>query len=172
MRSPAASTLQDLPSLVSEFLPLNRRRLHGDPPLGVRELERWMELRERLERMFGARPPLQASERSRRRSLRVPTALKARYQAAGRAASSPVADLSEGGLFLATEAPLAPGTPLRLELGDASGAPPVCVASRVVWARGVGDIGGPAGMGLCFVDLGDDTAAAVATLVEGALSRL
>ena len=56
MRSPAPSALPDLSSLVSEFLPLNRRRLHGDPPLGLRELERWMELRERLERLLRRRP--------------------------------------------------------------------------------------------------------------------
>jgi len=172
MRSPAPSALPDLSSLVSEFLPLNRRRLHGDPPLGLRELERWMELRERLERLLGARPPLEASGHSRRRSLRVPADLKARYRAADGLASGPVSDLSEGGLFLATEAPLAPGTPLRLELEDPSGAPTVSVAGRVVWARAADNGGGPAGMGVCFVDLDDDAGAAVATLIEGALARL
>lgn len=172
MRSPAPSTLQDLPGLVAEYLPLNRRRLRGDPPLGVRELERWMELRERLERALGARPPLEASGRSRRRSLRVPAALKARYRAAEGLASGPVCDLSEGGLFLATELPLAPGTPLRLELEDTSGASTVSVAGRVVWARGKGGGGGPAGMGVCFVDLDDDGGAAVNALIEGALARL
>jgi uncharacterized protein (TIGR02266 family) len=172
MRGPGSSGPQDVTRLITEFLPLNRRRLRGDPPLGVRELERWMELRERLERALGARPPLEASGRSRRRSLRVPAALRARYRASGGAASSPVGDLSEGGVFLATEAPLAPGTPLRLELEDTSGAPTVCVSGRVVWARSAGDGGGPAGMGVCFVDLDDDAGAAVATLIEGALSRL
>ncbi len=172
MRSSGPSGPQDVASLVSEFLPLNRRRLRGNPPLGVRELERWMELRERLERAFGARPPLEASGRSRRRSLRVPAALRARYRVAEGSASSRVGDLSEGGAFVATEVPLAPGTPLRLELEDTSGAPTVSVAGRVVWARSARDGGGPAGMGVCFVDLDDDTGAGLAVLIESALARL
>src|SRR4051812_20013604 len=63
-----------------------------------------------------------------------------------------VGNVSEGGIFLRTSTPMAPGsrTHLRLELG---GAEPCEADATVVWARGAGDVG-PPGMGLMFVGLG------------------
>ena len=49
---------QQIAELVTEFVPLNRRRIHGDPPLSVLELERWSELRDQLAYEFGHAPPV------------------------------------------------------------------------------------------------------------------
>ena len=98
MEEPESST-PDLPALVAEFVPLNRRRVRGNPPLSVAELERWTELRELLEYEFGtANPPLAGT---RRRALRVPTHLKVRTSGRGDAVSN-LRDVSEGGAFIET----------------------------------------------------------------------
>jgi hypothetical protein len=116
------SSTPDLPAIVAEFVPLNRRRVHGNPPLSVAELERWTELRELLEYEFGsASPPLAGS---RRCQLRVPTHLKVRTSNSGGAVSN-LRNVSEAGAFIETSAILAPGTRLELEIDPGEGEPPL-----------------------------------------------
>lgn len=55
--------LPSVAQLVREFLPLNRRRRHEQPPLSVSELRRWEELRTLLERGLGIVPPPEAEDR-------------------------------------------------------------------------------------------------------------
>jgi uncharacterized protein (TIGR02266 family) len=155
-------------SLVREFLALNRRRTRGDPPLGVEELERWMELRPLLEEALGCvgRDP----RRTRRRALRVPTHLKVRFRHGAVGGLGRARDVSEGGLFLVTDRPLAPGTPLHLEL-EAAGRQ-VEVEGVVVWLRESEGATGPPGMGVRFDNLDESERRAVAELVENALADL
>ncbi len=61
-----------------------------------------------------------------------------------------VGNLSEGGLFLKTQTPLATGVRTRVKLEE--GEEGVDAEAVVVWAREEGE-GGPAGMGLAFMTL-------------------
>ena len=141
-------------TLVEEFLPLNRRRTRGDPPLTIAELERWMELRCLLEHALAGRSPIDDQGRPMRRTLRVPTHLKVRFTRGSTIDVSSTQEISEGGLFLITCRPLAPGTPLHLEI-----------------VRRTDDGDGPAGMGIRFNHPDEEQQAAIGTLVERALSE-
>jgi Tfp pilus assembly protein PilZ len=168
VEEPESST-PDLPALVAEFVPLNRRRVRGDPPLSVGELERWMELRELLEYEFGtANPPLAGS---RRRQLRVPTYLKVRTSGRGDAVSN-LHDVSEGGAFIETSEILEPGAPLKLEIDPGNGEPPLQLDAVVRWGREIGNMDGPAGVGVEFENVEDGDFAVIEGIVDRALDSV
>jgi len=161
-----ASSSTELAAVVREFMPLNRRRVHGNPPLSVGELERWEELRELLEYEFGsANPPLAGSRRSQ---LRVPIHLKARIWGNGESVSN-LHDVSEGGAFIETSEILEPGTTLKLELDPGSGDAPLQLDAVVRWVREIGNMDGPAGVGVEFENLEDGDFAALERIVDRAL---
>jgi uncharacterized protein (TIGR02266 family) len=165
VEEPESST-SDLRTLVKEFVPLNRRRVRGDPPLSVGELERWAELRELLEYQFGSsNPPLAGS---RRRQLRVPTHLKVRASGGGEAVSN-LHDVSEGGAFIETSEILEPGTLLKLEIDPGNGEPPVELDAVVRWGREIGNMDGPAGVGVEFENVEDGDFAVLERIVDRAL---
>ena len=157
-------------ALVEEFLPLNRRRTRGSPPLSIAELERWMELRWLLEHSLAGKSPIDDQERPMRRTLRVPTHLKVRFTRGSTIDISSTQEISEGGLFLITRHPLAPGTPLHLEIDTDSAAAPIEIEGTVAWVRSSEDESGPGGMGIHFSYPDEETQAAIGTLVERALS--
>lgn len=152
--------------LVSEFVPLNRRRVQGNPPLSVLELERWSELRDLLAYEFGHTPPLGPARQPRH--LRVPTHLKVLYEGAGRQSAS-VENLSEGGLFVRCSEPLAPGTPLHLQL-ECGGAAPLQLDAVVVHSRDYENLDGPAGFGVEFRDVEAEEHAEILRIIESALA--
>jgi len=157
--------------LVEEFLPLNRRRTRGDPPLTIAELERWMELRWRLEHALAGKSPLDDQGRPMRRTLRVPTHLKVRFTRGSTIDISSTQEISEGGVFLMTRRPLAPGTPLHLEIQDRNLGAPIEVEGTVAWVRRTDDESGPAGMGIRFNYPDEEKQIAIGVLVERALSE-
>jgi uncharacterized protein (TIGR02266 family) len=158
-------------ALVEEFVPLNRRRTRGDPPLSIAELERWMELRSLLERALAGKPPVDDQHRPMRRTLRVPTHLKVRFSRGSTIDVSATKEISEGGLFLITRRPLAPGTPLHLEIEGGDPGAPIDVEGTVAWVRRADDENGPAGMGIRFDHPDEEKRAAIGALVEQALSE-
>ena len=156
-------------ALVAEFVPLNRRRTRGDPPLTVQELERWMLLREMLEHAFGNdRTQIGASKRQQ---LRVPTHLRIGYAAGSRSEGS-ARNLSEGGCFIETKEMLEPGTPLELEIDAGGGGAPIRTQAEVAWTRELANASGPAGMGIRFHDPAPEIRTAIERLFEGMLSEL
>jgi len=158
---------RDCSALVCEFLPLNRRRIRGDA-LSVVELERWNELRDRLEERLGCAPPGLAQ---RRRALRVRTHLKLLVTTNVAQELLHAYDLSDGGMFVRTQRPAPPGTPLQLELQDRTGRS-VELEGTVAWVRSEPDGRGPPGMGVAFHALSDWDRALIADLVEAALMTL
>jgi len=62
-----------------------------------------------------------------------------------------VVNISEGGLYVLTHAPLSRGTRAKVRI-PVGGAQELEANARVVWES---SDGGPAGMGLCFTDLDD-----------------
>lgn len=156
-----------LSELVAEFVPLNRRRLAGDPPLTVLDQQRWGELRDLLAYEFGHKPHLGAGES---RALRVPSHLKVRYGDADE--ESVLSNLSEGGVFIESGRPLAPETTLRLQIepGDADSV--IELDAVVVWNRELPNLDGPAGFGVSFLNLGAAECTAIAELIERSLREL
>ena len=150
--------------LVAEFLPLNRRKVQGNPPLSVLELQRWGELSEYLAYELGDPAPVGGKERP----LRVPTHLKVRFGEG----TGELGNVSEGGLFIESERPLAHGTPIQLELEPASGQPSFSLAATVVWSREIATRDGPAGFGVRFEDLGADEYELLMLLIEDELSHI
>jgi uncharacterized protein (TIGR02266 family) len=158
---------RDSATLVREFLPLNRRRVRG-AALSVEELERWNELRDRLEELLGCAPPASGQ---RRRALRVRTHLKLLVTTSVAQELLHAHDLSEGGLFVRTQRPLPTGTPLQLDLQDRNGHS-VELEGTVAWVRSEPDGLGPPGMGVAFHALTEWDRALLNELVEAALESL
>ncbi len=161
--------LPSLAELVQEFLPLNRRRWHGHPPLAEEELRRWQELRILLERHLGVLPPPDA--RARRGSLRVPVRLVLRWAASGHSGPGTTVDLSEGGVRLETREAPAPRTPLLLAITPGEGRPELELGGVIVWIQRASDAK-PVEVGVRFVNLDPQQEEALADLVENVLSRV
>lgn len=153
-----------LEQLVTEFIPLNRRHIAGDPPLTLLELQRWGELRDLLAYEFGDKPPLRGAVE---RALRVPTHLKVRYGDGGE--EGVLENLSQGGVFIRCDPPLAAGTPLRLQIDPGDGDAGIEVDAVVVWSRELPNMDGPAGIGVSFDNLGVAECVAIGQRIERAL---
>lgn len=156
-------------ALAHEFVALNRRRTQGDPPLSIAELERWSELRESLSLEFGHTRPI--GPETQPRHLRVPTHLKVRYGERPECAAT-LANVSEGGLFVICGEPLAPGTPLCLEIDDADSQEPVQLSGEVIHARPAATTEGPAGFGVEFHDIEVEDHARLCGLIERSLTQV
>jgi Tfp pilus assembly protein PilZ len=154
-----------LGALVGEFLTLDHRGVHGDPPLEGFERERLVELHDLLAYEFGAASPPLAG--SRRRALRVPTQLK--VNTGGGEAVANLCSLSHGGAFIETADLLAPGTSMQLAIDSGNGDPPLQVAASVKWTREIANLDGPAGVGVEFEGIEDDDFIAIEKLVARAL---
>jgi len=137
--------------LVNEFLHLNRRRVFGAPPLAVPELERWQSLRQTLEQRLGDRLQSLLATVERRAHFRFPTHLEVRFETGAELRTACLGNISEGGIFIATERPMPAGTALRLSITVPEGT--VEMVGRVAWARPASSRNGAAGMGVRFEDL-------------------
>jgi Tfp pilus assembly protein PilZ len=153
-----------LAQLVSEFVPLNRRRIAGELPLTLVEQQRWGELRDMLAYGLGQKAPIGGAVP---RPLRVSTQLKVRYGQAGE--EGVVHNLSERGVFIRCARPLEPGTSLRLEIDPGDGDASLELDAAVVWVREIANMDGPVGFGVAFQDLGAVESVAVCERIERAL---
>jgi uncharacterized protein (TIGR02266 family) len=151
-------------ALVDEFVHLNRRRVFGAPPLAVPELERWQTLRETLEQRLGDRLQCLLATVERRAHFRFATHLEVRFETGDELRTACLGNISEGGIFVATERPLPAGTALHLWISAPEGA--VKMAGRVAWARPASSPNGPAGMGVRFEDLSLEQRERIADVVS------
>jgi Tfp pilus assembly protein PilZ len=76
-------------------------------------------------------------------------------------------DVSDCGAFIEIAQPVAAGTALSLEIESADGGPVLCVEASVIWSREIGNMDGPAGIGVEFTGIEDSDAA----ILEGILER-
>lgn len=159
----------DVLGMAAEYLRLCRRWRDADTPFTFEELDRWRSLRRHLDAALGRHGPHPG--RRRRRWLRVPTLLEASFSTRGDGAvSALLTEVAERGLFIASDQPLPPGTPIRVELLPEEGARPLAVRGRVVWVRPPGTRGPePAGMGVYLDELNGVDEQAMIDLVERCL---
>ena len=152
---------------VAEFIPLNRRRARGNPALSPAEAQRWIDLREQLDYALGSvSPPLGASERH---AFRVSTQLKVRLSGGGESPGT-LLNVSQRGGFIEVTQPPAPGTSLALEIETGDGGPVLNVDACVRWSREIGNMDGPAGMGVEFTAIEDGDVAVLEGVVERSLA--
>jgi len=157
---------ESTPDLVRSFVELERRRLQGS--LAQDELTRWDGLKDQLEVATGAVRPVGVE---RRGAIRVSTRLQVQVSWDAARELARAHDLSEGGVFLQTNHPSQPGTPVDLELQDLRGRP-LNLAGTVVWVRMEGEGAGTPGMGIRFRNLDEWDRTLLFELVEAALSAL
>jgi uncharacterized protein (TIGR02266 family) len=152
---------------VSEFVSLNRRRVAGNPPLTLLELQRWSELRDLLAYEFGQKAPVGTGVE---RPLRVPTHLKVRYGQNGE--EGVLNNLSEGGVFIRCDQPLAVGAPLRLQIDPGDSEARIDLDAVVVWTRDLPNMDGPTGFGVAFQNVGAEEFVAIGQRIERALREV
>ncbi len=104
--------------------------------------------------------------KDKRRHARVPSRQRCWCEGPDITIYAPIENLSEGGLFLRSPAPLARGTHVRLRLGSDGGE--VRASAAVVWRRDGGASDEEPGMGLRFEALDKRASAAL----RGQLGRL
>jgi len=147
-----------------EFSYLDRKRTTDG--LTPTEFERWQLLHFRLDKAFSGGPPPGATEQ--RRSLRLPTRLRVRYDGLGDEGGM-IVNLSRGGCFIRTELPAPVGTRLTLLLESANVGDTMEIEAEVVSAC-LRRVGHGRGMGVRFVSMPPETTKALSDLYENILA--
>lgn len=115
------------------------------------------------------RGPRDAGEKmsdERRTNPRAPVELKVDYRTVGSFVTNFSKDVSTGGVFIRTSAPLPVGTRVRLRLALPGDALPVALDGVVEWERGLHESeSGPAGMGVSFENASPELVAGLRRLV-------
>ncbi len=124
--------MRNISRLFLEYARLDRRRTSRG--LSVKQLERWSELKRRLEAQLTPGGPPKGPER--RGSLRVPTRLNCTFESIGTLQKAIITNLSRTGMFISTSAPLPVGAMLDLcilieETGEEMQVPAKVVSNNV-----------------------------------------
>jgi uncharacterized protein (TIGR02266 family) len=154
-------------SLLEAFEQLRARKRAGEA-LATGEEDRLVGLRAELEEVLFQR--VAESGRERREHLRVPVAIQASYWSSDELKDRYVEVLGEGGLFLATDQPLPPGSRLVLDLHLVDRRFSFRVQAEVVSVH-PGNNRTAAGLGVRFVDLTYDQKAVLYDLVGDRLRQ-
>ena len=107
---------------------------------------------------------LRPSDRRTHERVRLTTAVRVR--SASNFYTGLAGDVSAGGVFLATTGLLPIATSIDLEFTLPDGGAPIRVVAEVRWTRASGTGGGPAGMGMRFVDLPAEAADRIEAFVR------
>jgi len=98
---------------------------------------------------------------------RTPVEFDVEYAVAGRVAPGRCLNLSQGGMFVAAEAPPPPGTEIELRFVLPGGSDPLALCARVVWVSGgEGQPGAVTGMGNQFLNLSPFEVAVIGTSLD------
>jgi uncharacterized protein (TIGR02266 family) len=106
----------------------------------------------------------------RRRSARTPVVVRVEYGTVDALFSEFTRDVNEGGLFVATDTPLALDERVHLHFRLPGSDEPIRGSGRVVWTRGTGE-DEPAGMGIRFEELEPSARTRIDELVRSLRSR-
>lgn len=107
------------------------------------------------------------SKPQRRRTPRARIQFEVEFTQAGTTARGTCLNLCKGGMFIATERPVAPGKEITLCFTLPGLSDPISVSGRVTWISGVmKDPAVTTGMAVKFLDLDPSKASAIGTLVD------
>jgi uncharacterized protein (TIGR02266 family) len=144
-------------SVLREFKHLEGRRIGSG--LAIEEFERWMRLKLELDKMQGDGP-------NRRRSFRIPTHLLCSLVHQDDKRRMLISNLSGGGAFIETRAPLPLDSRIELTLETEQGKPLRLQAVVVTTRIDLNLEPGKHGMGIRFVDLGAEERTQLARLYQ------
>ena len=136
----------------------------------MQELERWTQLKRILTSHFtpAAGPKIAA----KRTSLRVPTRLRVGFESFGELRDCLMTNISQGGLFIATDDPLEVGSKIRLRLKiDETGQDVEVEGSVAVVNVGADMCSTDRGMGIRFENLSEQQEALVQQIYGHALDK-
>lgn len=102
---------------------------------------------------------------NKRKSRRIAKKIKSQVSAPDSLTYSTTHNLSDGGMFISTPDPIAPGTELELSLKLPNGEF-MNVTGIVRWTRDEDPEGGPAGMGIEFASITDSEVAKIKNILE------
>ncbi|HXV36971.1 MAG TPA: TIGR02266 family protein [Myxococcota bacterium] len=160
--------MPDMPGLLRAYLALDKRRKAGG--LSPEEAARWSQLKATLNRHF--QPGVADQHAMRRESVRVPLELNVDFESRGEIGRCLMTNLSAGGLFVATDAPLPIGTPFNLHIRVEKTGELLELPGEVVSMNVSANLASPErGMGIRFLNLDDRQRAQVAELYEAAMSK-
>ncbi|HUU02324.1 MAG TPA: PilZ domain-containing protein [Myxococcota bacterium] len=151
--------------LLQAFESLNERKRLDQHNLSKTEKARWRMMRCQIEEALFQQIRDPATDT--REFLRVPISLKVCYDAGGKKRKSYLTVLGEGGLFIADSDPEPLGSRLQIEGYPVGRGAPFRVLGEVVWSKGQGsEQSRGIGMGIKFVELGDNERRLVNALVD------
>lgn len=152
-----------------EYMTLERRR-SGEQGISIAEYQRWLQLKRMLNRHF--QPGVQDAHEDRRESVRIPSRLGVGFQSYGNIRESLMTNFSRGGVFIATAEPLPLGTTMRLRISIEESGEVVDVRGEVASLNtGPGLTTEDFGMGIKFVQLGEQEAKAIDDIYERSLRQ-
>ena len=151
--------------LAGEYLALSRRWRTADPPLDDEEIDRLRSLRSELEQQLDGAP---APRDSRREWLRVPTLLEVGVEENAGKVGAWLTEIAGGGVFIAYEDPMPPGSKLSFEVILEKGLS-LRLSGTVRWSRHGDHPIEAAGMGVEFDVLDDEKHERVMSMIEDAL---
>ena len=161
--------MPDMPSLFRVYMALDRRRKAGG--LLPHEMSRWVELKRTLNEHF--QPGIGDQHADQRESVRVPLALKVKFESYGEIRECLMTNLSLGGIFVATTSPLPIGTSFLVHLCIEESGEQLEILGKVVSQDVSADLSREErGMGIRFVDLSDEQRNQVNELYEHAMKKV
>jgi len=160
--------MSDMPGLLRAYLALDKRRKAGG--LSPSELARWSQLKAALNRHF--QPDLHEKHAQSRASVRVPLSLNVDFESRGEVRKCMMKNLSAGGIFVATEAPLPIGTPFNVRIRIEKTGELIELPGEVVSVGVSADLAHDQhGIGIRFHNLTDEQQKQVAELSERAMRK-
>ncbi len=159
----------NMPAIFREYMALERLRTSADG-IPVSDFQRWRQLKKSLNRHF--RPDEAHRNEDQRESVRVPLKLRVGFETYGEIRDCLMTNLSRGGLFIATTAPLPQGSKLqiRIQIGE-SGQEIELQGEVASHNSGPGLLSEELGMGVKFVKCSEEQEKAVDDLYERTLQR-
>ena len=151
------------------FKELDEKRY--DQGLSEAEMAQWLECKEAIERFLEGDdlPPS-----SRRSSLRVPSQMAISFETAGAFYKAYLRNISEGGVYIATEQDLRMGDRFVLTVAIDDGGEQVTLTVEVVWVNQQPSPGSglEPGVGVAWLDLTPEKKALIKTVVHRALDAV
>ena len=152
------------------FKELDAKRAQGG--LDDDERARWLECKETIERFLAEGDELPPS--SRRSSLRVPSQMAISFESAGAFYEAYLRNISEGGVYIATQRDLRMGDRFLLTVAVDDGNEQVTLTVEVVWVnkRPSPGSGLDPGVGVAWLDLTPEKKALIKGVVHRALDEV
>ncbi len=104
--------MSDMPGLLRAYMALEKKR--KSEGLSPTEMTRWAQLKSTLNRHF--QPDVDTENAEKRASVRIPIELSVQFESRGEVRDCLMTNVSAGGIFVASDSPLAIGTRFNVRI--------------------------------------------------------